>query len=316
MRIAIAGTGQLGVSLLRPLLDSPHKIVAVLQNGRAAKGIKRVMHESSARLFAFENSMVGQAVRTHIPIIWLDKLNDQELAPLRALDPDLILIGGFGIIFRKSILSLPRIGCVNAHTSLLPCHRGPNPFSAAILAGDAETGLTFHVVDEGIDTGPIIAQYPFPIEPDDAALDTYRKGCAMAAEHVLEIIGRIEQEGLDAIATPQDESRATYDKKFAKKDSVIDWTDSAEKTLRRIRACRPFFIPRFHCRNKTVILTIAKAEEHSGDEEPGTILALKPFVRVATGCGSIKILAAYCGSPFPWIWPTRWNAPKIGDKLE
>jgi methionyl-tRNA formyltransferase len=125
MRIAVAGYGLLGAGLTRALLDSNHEIVAIVQNGRKTRGIERAVAVAVSHVFATEGSMLGLARPERLPVVWLNRMDENELAPLRALAPDLLLVGGFGIILKRPILDLPKIGCVNAHSSLLPKHRAP-----------------------------------------------------------------------------------------------------------------------------------------------------------------------------------------------
>lgn len=314
MRIAVAGTGHLGAALLHPLLASRHAVVAVLQNGRNVRGIRRVTDPLLCSVLTPSVTVTGTARRNGIPILWIDKLDDAGLAPLRKLEPDLIVVGGFAIIFKKSLLDLPRLGCLNAHSSLLPHHRGPNPFSAAILAGDAESGVTFHRMDEGIDTGPIAAQFAIPIAPDENAGTLYRKCCALTGAHVLEVIDEIEENGFQT--TPQDPNEGGYDNKLTPEDLRIDWSDSAVAIERKIRACSPFELARFLFRGRIVYVSRSRIIERTTTKAPGTVLDTGLGVRVATGDGVIDLQVGMTRSPVPWIWPSPFSRPKPGDVLQ
>jgi len=250
MRIAVAGTGRLGINLLRPLLQSSHQIVAIVQDGRKTRGISQRLTPVLGRYFGGPYHMAGRARARRIPIFWIDRMNEAELAPLRALRPDILLVGGFGIILKPPLLELPRLGCVNTHSSLLPKHRGPNPFYAVILAGEEESGVTFHIMEEGIDTGAIIAQFTFPIHEEDGMFDVYNRACECAAGHVVEVMDHIEQEGL--AGTPQDESLASYDKKPIPADAWIDWNMTAAEIHRLVRAMSPTPMPKFQYRGRNV----------------------------------------------------------------
>jgi methionyl-tRNA formyltransferase len=313
MRIAIVGDGRLAMNLMEPLLASKHEVVALVQDGRKAGKIRRFLHEAAGRLLGPLAGIIGLALRNGIPVIWINRMTEEELAPLRAACPDVILVGGFAIILKKPILELPRIGCVNTHSSLLPKHRGPNPFVAVIQAGDEQSGVTFHQIDEGIDTGPILEQYPFPIRPQDTALEVYRRACEFAGLHVAEVMDRIEQRGM--YGRPQDEAAATYDKKLQRADSHIDWTQPARVIERKVRGLRPFMVGRFRFRGYTVTTTRVRFEETKTDAAPGTILSTTPFVRIATGEGVITLLAAYAAAAVPWIWPAWWNKVKAGERV-
>lgn len=312
MRIAIAASGRLGATVTRPLLQTRHEIVALVQDGRQTRGIWRVLNPLFSHLGGADN-MLKIARKNRMAIIYIDKMNDAELAPLRALKIDLLLVSGFAIILKKPLLELPRIGCINMHSSLLPRHRGPNPFSAAIVQGDSHSGVTFHVVEEGIDTGDILDQTSFEIEPRDEMMTLYKKACDIAGQRVCEVIEYIEQHGL--VGTPQDPALATYDPKLTDADAWIDWTRSAIEIDRMIRGFSPATMPRFHFNNDTIY--VAKSTPHTDpvDAAPGTVLSSGHPTRIATGAGSIDLNVAFCRRPFPWIWPAPFNRPVTGERL-
>lgn len=314
LRIAIAGGGRLGVNLLGPLLESRHQVVAVVQDGRRVRGLNRRLQPWLSRLIHDPHSVPGRAKRLGLPIIWIDKMTEEELAPLRTLDIDLLLVGGFGIILKKPILELPRIGCLNCHSSLLPRHRGPNPFATVLLSDDEETGVTFHIMEPGIDTGPIIDQTAFPISKTHTMFTIYKQCCALAGTRVVEVVNRIEDEGLHG--TPQDPAKATYDKKPTAADAWIDWTQPAWRIDRKVRGLAPSPAPRFRFQDRTIFLLRANADLKPVDAKPGTVLSNRGAVKVATGEGSITLQAAFTGLPAPWVWPSPWCRPEIGDILE
>ncbi len=312
MRIAIAGSGQLSVHIARPLLESRHEVVAMLQDGRANRGFNR-------RLFVFLSRLTGGgtplslAMKRGIPVLWIDKMSEKELAPLRELAPDLLIVAGFGIILKKPLLDLPKVGCINAHTSLLPKHRGPNPFTAAILADEAETGVTFHVMDEDIDTGAILEQVAFPIGPKDTALTVYRNAARACEEHIVELVDRIESEGLQG--TPQDTALASYDKKLNEEQVRIDWAKPAVEIDRLVRACLPSQRARFQHGGNTVYILQVSLEDAPVEAAPGTVVKAAPIPVIATGKGSVKVVRAYTKRPVPWIWPAPWGRPRPGERL-
>lgn len=312
MRIALAGSGGLAHGILRALLDSHHEVVALVQNGRTYRGVPGSLKLGLLRAFPLESSVTGLCVRRRVPIVFIDKMNDAELAPLRALQPDLLLVAGFSIILKRPILDLPRVGCVNVHTSLLPRHRGPNPFSAVVLAGERESGVTFHIIDEGIDTGAVVDQYAFEVTPKDTAMSVHHKGSKVAAEKVLGVIDTIARDGLRG--TPQDETLATYDQRLSHEACRIDWTRSAEELHRLFRGCRPFMIPWFDWREGRVFVTIIKPDDTPVDAPPGMVMENRPRLRIATGKGSVVVVSAYT-KRFPWLWPSRWNRPEKGERL-
>lgn len=313
MRIAVAGNGPLAVRLMQALIESGHEVVGAIQNGRKTRGVKRKLTTMAGASLAAESTVVGLAVRHRVPVVWIDRMDEEELAPMRDLKPDLLLVGGFDIILKKPILALPRLGCVNVHSSLLPRHRGPNPFAAVVLAGETESGVTFHVMDEGIDTGDILDQFAFPIAPHDTAMDVYNNACDVAGRRVVEVMDRISREGLNG--TPQDAAKASYDKRPEKEDAYIDWTKPALEIERMVRAFRPVPLARFRYHGHTVIAGRVQMDGAPATAEPGTIVALKPFLKVATGHGTLTMLTAYSIGLLPWVWPPPWGRPKLGEKV-
>lgn len=314
MRIAIAGTGKLGMSLMQPLLHSGHEVVAVVQDGRRTKGYRRWLVPRVARVIAPSQSPLGRARAQGVPIVWIDRITEEELAPLRALRPDILLVGGFSIILKRPLLDLPALGCVNTHSSLLPRHRGPNPFCAAIMSGDEEAGVTFHVMDEGIDTGDILDQTAFPLEDRVTSLKLYGAACAVARDRVVAVMDRIEREGLHG--APQDSALATYDKKPTMESAWIQWDEPAERIDRRVRAMAPAIMPRFRFEGRTVFVGATEYRSEAVDSAPGTVLRAKAPARIATGRGTLVLRAAFTKGPIPFFWPPPWTKLTAGTLLE
>ena len=260
-----------------------------------------------------DESPLAFAKRRRIPTMWVDKMVEDQIAPIRALAPDLILVGGFGIILKRPFLEIPRLGCVNVHSSLLPAHRGPNPFSAAILAGDTESGVTFHVIDEGVDTGGIVRQFPFPLEPADTQFGVYGRACDVARENVVAVLDEIEGNGLNSV--PQDLSGGSYDKKLTHADVEIRWDMSAAHIDRLVRASTPTLYPWFMCSGRKVRVGRVKFDPAPVDAAPGTLLARKPVPVIATGCGRVMLEMVFVLSPIPVLWPEPWRHIRPGMKV-
>ena len=314
MRIAIAGTGNLGIGLWDGLDQTDHEIVALLGDGRLTRAPwKRRLYPLAGRIFGTRNSIVGRAARRGVPVYWLDKMSEDELAPIRALAPDLILVGGFSVILKKPILEIPRIGCVNMHSSLLPRHRGPNPFCAAILAGDSATGITFHVVDEGIDTGLILDQIDFPIGERATSYEIYLQSCDLARNRVASVIDRIAEDGFQGWA--QDPTLATYEKKITPNETWINWDRPAIEIDRMVRAMAPNPMPRFMHQGQIVSVARTTPDPTPVSSPPGTVLRNTVPAQIATGEGTLTINVGFISRPFPWVWPAPWLAPKLHERL-
>lgn len=313
MRIAIVGSGTLSVRMLAPLMASRHEVVAAILDGRVTKGWRRRVGPAFARFFRGAFSLSGRARKYGVPVYYIDTMSEEELAPLRKLNIDLILVGGFSIILKKPLLDLPRIGCVNTHSSLLPRHRGPNPFSAAILAGDTESGVTFHWMDEGIDSGGILVQGILPITESTHMIGLYNDACTLAGQMVVGLMDRIEAGDIES--TPQDESLATYEKRCTVADSWIDWNDSAEAIDRKVRGMSPQPYVRFRWKDHLVLLHRVSFDPNPTDAPPGTVLDNRPFITVATGAGTVSLKVAFRQKPIPWVWPGFGKRPDVGEVL-
>ena len=200
------------------------------------------------------------------------------------------------------------------HSSLLPRHRGPNPFTAVLAQGESESGVTFHVMEPSIDTGAILDQTPFPITDKDTMFSVYKTACRIASERAVAVMDQVEAKGLEG--RPQDPAHASYDKKPVGEDALIDWSRSAAEIQRLVRAYAPNVLPRFQHRGKTVYLAQAAVGEGETAEPPGTVLTARRAMMVATGDGVLQMRVMFTRTPMPWVWPAPWNRPAKGDRLD
>ncbi len=314
MRVAVAGTGRLGVAILAPILESDrHTPVALILNGRATHGFKRSIHEWQGRLMPQSESPLPIAMANGIPRFWLDTQSEAELAALRSFEIDLLITCGFSIILKRPLLDLPKIGCINVHSSLLPKHRGPCPFNHVILAGEKESGVTFHVTDAKIDTGDIVDQVAFPVEEMDTAFAIYNKACATARDRVLPVLDQIEENGI--VGRPQSKADATYDKKITRAQLRLDWNRPAAELHRLYRSCMPYEHTYFNHGDREVRVLRAGFDPNPVGANPGTVVRTRFGVRVATPDGAFIVIAGLAGRRVPRLWPMPWNRPREGDVL-
>ncbi len=174
-----------------------------------------------------------------IPTIQPRRVRDDEsMDALRRFAPDLIVVAAYGQILRPELLQLPPLGCINIHGSLLPRWRGAAPIQASILAGDAETGITIMLMDEGIDTGDMLSKRALPITDDDTAGTLFDKLAPLGAELLVETLPKYLSGELKP--QPQPEEGATYTKMLRKEDGRLDFSQTAEELERRIRAFSPW----------------------------------------------------------------------------
>jgi methionyl-tRNA formyltransferase len=180
-----------------------------------------------------------KALELGIPVIQPEKLRAPEaLAQLQAWAPDLIVVAAFGQILRPNVLELPRYGCINIHASLLPRHRGAAPIQAAILAGDAQTGITIMKMDAGLDTGPMLRQRAIPIDAQDTGGSLFEKLSTLGGELLLETLpGYLSGEIVPQV---QPETGVTYFGMIKKEDGLLDFNSPAVELERKIRAFSPW----------------------------------------------------------------------------
>src|SRR5215471_7537065 len=200
------------------------------------------------------------------------------------------------MILPKSVIDVPRRGCVNLHGGLLPHYRGPHVMQWAIINGETETGVTLHYVDAGIDTGPVIAEARFPIEPEDDAL-IVRGKLREAGTRLLRTWWPAIADGT-APRAPQDESRAKYYPLRTPEDGRIDWTAPAATIHNLVRALAPPWPGAFTTlgRDTLILRRVALANGGDASAPPGIVSTVDRLgVRVGTGAGDLLIVGAEIG---------------------
>jgi methionyl-tRNA formyltransferase len=230
------------------------------------------------------------AVRLGIPVLQPGTLRDPAAAEqLAALRPDAGVVAAYGEILRKQVLAIPPLGYLNIHPSLLPRHRGPTPVPGAILAGDAETGVTVMLLDAKMDSGPILAQQRVPLPPDARGDQLTEELFRLGAALLLEALARYAAGEL--APTPQDDIQATYTKMLKKDDGAIDWAADAIQIERMTRAYHPWPGAQTSWRGQPLKVIAARAHsEWAGAAAPGALLPQADGVWVATGAGALELL--------------------------
>ena len=271
------GTGEIGVPTLRWLAGSGHEIAAVYTQPDRPAGRKSVMTPPPIKVVAEELGLsVYQPER-------LRKAG--AVAELAALGPDVIVVMAYGQILPKAVLEMPRLACLNLHASILPAYRGAAPIQAAILAGDAETGITLMYMDEGLDTGDVLLIERLEIAEDETGGSLHDRLAELGPATLERGLTSLERG--DAPRTPQDDSRATHVGKLGREDGRIDWFRPAHEIERMVRAYHPW------PGTSTTLVAGAGSDEETrppakmlkilpptrvedvdvGDREPGSILA-------------------------------------------
>ncbi len=267
------------------------RLVAASGGNFRVVGVVTRPDQPRGRGLGTEPSAVGAlAAHREIPALKPVKIRTPEfLSELKAFAPDLLVVAAYGRILPNSILDVPRIAPMNVHASLLPRHRGAAPIEGAILAGDAETGVTIMRIVERMDAGPMYLQRRIPVEPSDTQGTLKEKLAELGADAMLEAIDLAARGAL--VETPQDEALATYTKQVEKKDAVIDWTASAAQIERMTRAYDPWPVARTRLGGDEVLVWRAAVEAPgSSDEPPGVIVGVKPSPVVQCGTGRLRLL--------------------------
>jgi methionyl-tRNA formyltransferase len=217
----------------------------------------------------------ARASEARIEVATPAKANAPEsLARLRGASADLFVVAQYGQILSEELLSIPRLGTINVHASLLPRHRGATPVAAAILAGDAETGVTIQRTVFRLDAGPILAARSVAIGPLEDAEALTARLARLGGELLVEVV-RAFASGKAPAETPQDESAATYCRKLRPEDARIDWTRPAEEIARLVRALRPEPGARTSLRREPPLdLEIRRAVAAPGHGAPGVVAAV------------------------------------------
>jgi methionyl-tRNA formyltransferase len=228
-RIVFMGSPDFAVPALEAL-TSNYPLAGVVTQPDRPSGRGRALKPSAVK---------EAALRLGLPFIQPEKLRQPEaMDQLRAWVPDLIVVAAFGQILRPDVLELPRFGCINVHGSLLPRWRGAAPIQAAILAGDAETGISIMKMDPGVDTGPILSMRYTPILPGDTAGTLFEKLAPIGADLLLETLPRYLSGELQP--QPQPADGTTYAPMLKKGDGRLDFTQPAAALERRVRAFNPW----------------------------------------------------------------------------
>lgn len=280
VRVALMATPEFGVPTLRALVDAGYQVVGVIcqPDKPAGRGmqvtpppVKRAAQALSLPVLQFAN------LRSH-----------ETIAAVTALRSDLILVAAFGQWIPDEIIALPARGCLNLHPSLLPRHRGASPVAAAILAGDAVTGVSILFVTSEMDAGDLLAQESMAVG------DTETTGTLTArlAELGAAVYVRTIQRWLDGAIVPwkQDASQSTWCDRITKEQGRLDWRRPAIELARQVRAYDPW--PGAFTQWQGVqlnVLSVSPRPDWDGTEAPGTVIRLGRSLAVATGRGALEL---------------------------
>jgi methionyl-tRNA formyltransferase len=288
LRIAFAGTPDFAVPTLRALAHSHHQLVGVLTQPDRPAGRGRALTASPVKRLALE---------LQLPLSQPTALRSPEAhAELASWGADVLVVVAYGLILPPAVLALPRLGCLNVHASLLPRWRGAAPIQRAILAGDADTGVTVMQIEAALDSGPIVAQQRIPIEPDATASRLHDRLAQLGASLMLSSLDQAEA-GLLRGETQSDQG-VSYAAKIDKAEARIDWWRSAVQLARQVRAFNPWPVAETLWQGQQLRIWEARAtpdERVAGDRadfaQPGNVLGLqRGELLVQCGQGRLALL--------------------------
>jgi methionyl-tRNA formyltransferase len=315
MKLLFAGSPELALPSLEKVAQAGG-LCAVLTGADQPTGRGRRVEPTPVK---------ARAVELGIPVIEADKVDQGIEDRVRSLAPDLLVVVAFGRIFRTSFLALFPRGGINLHPSLLPRHRGPSPLTAAILAGDAETGVTIQKIALKFDSGDVLAQERVTLAGTETTASLSESLAPLGAELLAGVLSRL-RDG-DVSGQPQDESKATYCRLVRKEDGRIDWSAPAAAVDRLVRAYDPW--PRastLFCGQSLLVLkssvladTLGPIAGPGSDSPPGTVLGTHPrhgiLVRAGDGILAVERLQLQFKKALDWRSFLNGHADVIGTRL-
>lgn len=299
LRIIFAGTPDFAARHLDALLASRHQVVGVFTQPDRPAGRGKKLQPSPVKVLAGEHN-----IPVYQPVSLRKPEGQQWIADLNA---DVMVVVAYGLILPEAVLTLPRLGCINVHGSLLPRWRGAAPIQRALWAGDKQTGITIMQMDVGLDTGDMLTKLTCPIHDDDTSESLYQTLAALGPEGLLMTLDQLAA----GTAQPevQDNTLATYAEKLSKEEARLDWSLSACQLARCIRAFNPWPVSWLVIDEQPVKVWKACVIETSEPTQPGTVLsATKQGIDIATGDGVLRLLSLQPAGKKPMTTQDLLNA--------
>jgi methionyl-tRNA formyltransferase len=278
LRIAFAGTPDFAVPALGALIAAGHEIAGVWTQPDRPAGRGRKLTASAVK---------QRALQLGLPVHQPLSLRDAGARKaIRDAAPEVMVVVAYGLLLPRSVLEIPRYGCLNIHASLLPRWRGAAPIQRAILTGDAETGVTIMQMDTGLDTGDMLTTRRTPIRSDDTAQTLHDRLAALGAEAIVEVLAHITN--LQPVA--QDATQVTHAPKLTREEALIDWTHSVSDLVRVVHAYNPWPVAYTLWDGALLRIWEAEAIGVNTNAAPGHVVACtNAGVDVATGRGVLRI---------------------------
>lgn len=276
MKILYLGTPDFAVKPLEKLIEKGYNVVGVVTNKDKPVGRKQVLTPPPVKVFAEKNS---------IPVFQYDKIRLEGLSDLRALAPDLMITCAFGQILSQEIIDIAPLGVINIHASLLPKFRGASPIHYAILNGEKQTGISIMKTDIGIDTGDVIYQESILIGENETCGELFDRLSVLGADCIVKALPSIIDGSAKSVK--QNEKEATFTKIIKKDMAKIDWNETAENIVNKIRAFNPSPVAFTFFEGNPFKIYSAKEGEISGPA--GQILCVGDKLVVGCKKGSVVL---------------------------
>lgn len=277
MRVIFMGTPDFAVPSLQALLDRGDDICAVFTQPDKPKGRGHKLQPPPVKELALRHSL---------PVLQPDTLRDEAVQEsIAELEPDAIIVVAYGKLLPPKVLSVPRLGCINVHGSLLPKYRGAAPIQWAVINGEKTTGVTTMFMAEGMDTGDMLLKSETEVGPEETSGELFDRLKLLGAKLLTETLDKLEQGELKAI--PQDGTQATLAPLLKKEMSALDWSEPAQRIHDRIRGLNPWPCAAAVLDGKRVKLLASQVIE--GEGVPGTAYNLDGELAAACGRGMLRI---------------------------
>lgn len=280
LRIIFMGTPDFAVPSLRMLIENNETVVAVVTQPDRPKGRGRKVTSSPVKLLAQKSG---------IEVLQPTKIKTESfLDELRSYQPDVILVAAYGRILPQAVLSLPRLGCINVHGSILPKYRGAAPIQTAILRGEREAGVTIMQMDCGLDTGDMLLVGSLPVNDQDTSASLIPRLAELGGSLLLQVLGLLAAGRLEP--QKQDDSQATLAPPLTKEDGIIRWENTASAISCQIRALDPWPTASTWLQGKQIKLFSPTVIAESSPGQPGLIVAAdKNGLIIACGQNQIQV---------------------------
>lgn len=305
MKVVFAGTPEFACPTLAALVAAGYPILAALTQPDRPAGRGRRITGSAVKM---------QAQALGIPVFTPEDGAAAE-AVVRTLKPDVVIVVAYGLLLPKGLLALPVHGCLNVHASLLPRWRGAAPIARAIEAGDEQSGVTIIRLDEGLDTGPMLAHVAIPIERDDTTPQLANRLAKIGAQALIDILASL-RDGAQVTATPQPEWGASYARKLRKDEALLDWSRDAMTLERQVRALTPWpGTTTMICGTSVKICAAHGIADNT--HSPGQVLQVRGEFKIGTGQGALVVstLQPANGRPQTAMSFLQGHPVKIGDYI-